>query len=351
MIQKITPLLLTLLLLAKFSFAQDAQFSQFYANPMYTNPSFAGSDGDFRLNLNYRNQWPSAENSFTTYNFSADYYIDGIDSGIGLMYTRDEASAANLRSQSVALQYAYEIGLSDEMNLRFGLQGSFTSRDINFSNLIFADQWNNATGAFSNPTSEVLADNVLNYVDVAAGMMWYTHHYWAGLSVYNLTRPNQDFLELQGGGTADARLPVRYSMQFGVRIPIERYHWREKYRQTGHFERDITITAHYRHQGSFDQLDIGAYLNYPPVVFGLWYRGIPVKEYEIGIANHEALVGLVGVRIHDLTIGYSYDYTISALGADYSGGAHELSISLGIMPRYSAGHRARKHRTIPCPSF
>ena len=38
--------------------AQDATFSQFYANPTYLNPALAGSGICPRVSLNYRNQWP-----------------------------------------------------------------------------------------------------------------------------------------------------------------------------------------------------------------------------------------------------------------------------------------------------
>ena len=40
-------LLLLSFLLQSLSFAQDAQFSQFYANPIYLNPALAGSAEQF----------------------------------------------------------------------------------------------------------------------------------------------------------------------------------------------------------------------------------------------------------------------------------------------------------------
>ena len=41
------------------SFAQDPEFSQFYANPLYLNPALAGVTICARANANYRNQWPA----------------------------------------------------------------------------------------------------------------------------------------------------------------------------------------------------------------------------------------------------------------------------------------------------
>ena len=38
--------------------AQDPEFTQFYANPLYLNPAFAGSARCPRIVMNYRNQWP-----------------------------------------------------------------------------------------------------------------------------------------------------------------------------------------------------------------------------------------------------------------------------------------------------
>ena len=46
--------------------AQDPAFTQFYANPIYLNPAFAGSHGCPRVNMNHRNQWPSISGAFVT---------------------------------------------------------------------------------------------------------------------------------------------------------------------------------------------------------------------------------------------------------------------------------------------
>ena len=56
--------------------AQDPQFSQFYAAPLYLNPAFAGSSQQGRVGLNYRNQWPGIDANFTTVSAFADFYLE-----------------------------------------------------------------------------------------------------------------------------------------------------------------------------------------------------------------------------------------------------------------------------------
>ena len=46
--------------------AQDPIFTQFYSNPIYLNPAFAGSRVCPRFALNYRNEWPNISGNFIT---------------------------------------------------------------------------------------------------------------------------------------------------------------------------------------------------------------------------------------------------------------------------------------------
>src|SRR5260370_134310 len=54
-------LCLVALSLPKGAFAQDLHFSQFFNSPLLTNPANTGfiPEGDFRIGVNYRNQWAS----------------------------------------------------------------------------------------------------------------------------------------------------------------------------------------------------------------------------------------------------------------------------------------------------
>src|SRR4051812_20306437 len=86
--------------------AQDPQYSQFYAAPMYLNPAFAGTTDDSRAMFNHRIQWPKLDATFITSSFAFDHYFDRYNSGVGFIVTTDRISASELRSTDVGLQYS-----------------------------------------------------------------------------------------------------------------------------------------------------------------------------------------------------------------------------------------------------
>src|SRR3982751_3598055 len=90
-----TLLILTTGLLSK---AQDPNFSQFFVSPLTLNPALTGKfDGIYRIAGNYRNQWPTFNNAFTTATISFDAGIlkdrlPDIDQfGIGLLGFTDKS--------------------------------------------------------------------------------------------------------------------------------------------------------------------------------------------------------------------------------------------------------------------
>ncbi|TAE76018.1 MAG: type IX secretion system membrane protein PorP/SprF [Bacteroidetes bacterium] len=343
MLKKIIQLSILAFLLASQAFAQDPQYSQYYAAPLHINPALAGS-GDYpRVILNYRNQWPGLPTAFTTYSASFDAKIAKYNSGIGVLFTQDLGTAAGFSSQDIGLQYSYETKLNKRWRLRTGLQGSYVIRSIGFSGLIFGDQLsdNGLTGA---ATNERLKD-FRRYVNVSAGGFLYSEKQWIGVSFHNINRPRQDIL-----GGNESRLPMRVSVQGGMKFMLDdESDWRDQYRP-GYRERSITPTFLFKHQGPIDQLDLGAYVTLSPIVFGAFYRGIPIKRYNINVSNHESIIGLVGLQMGPLNIGYSYDLTISGLGMG-SGGAHEISLRYVIIQKQSRGQERKSYFSFPCPRF
>jgi hypothetical protein len=81
-------------LLGKAS-AQDPHFSQFFSSPLTLNPAFTGKFfGAYRVMGNYRNQWPTINNAFTTATFAADFSSSEISfpliSGVSILFKRTD---------------------------------------------------------------------------------------------------------------------------------------------------------------------------------------------------------------------------------------------------------------------
>jgi type IX secretion system PorP/SprF family membrane protein len=315
--------------------AQDLQFSQYYAAPLYLNPGLAGINQQGRAGVNYRNQWPSIPNSFETFSAFIDYYLEDYSSSVGFIVTSDREGLVGLRSTTVGLQYAYEVYLNYDWAFRPGIQASYTLRDVNFDKLVFGDQL--TASGIQNPTRENFntGQNV-GYFDLALGGILYNKNIWVGMSYFNLLEPNQAIID------KESVLFRRFSLHGGYKFLIGP----PPPRVGKSRERSITPTFNYKTQSRFDQLDIGVYTTLEPIFFGLWYRGIPIKTFE-SFPNNESLIFMVGVIQNNISIGYSYDYTLSNLGIA-AGGAHELSVLVSFNwgdPRKPS----RDVRQLKCP--
>lgn len=327
--------------------AQDPQFSQFYAAPLYLNPAFAGSTNQARVGINYRNQWPAIDANFTTMSAFFDYFIEDKKSGIGVLLTRDQEGLAGLRSLSLALQYSYDLQITENLGFRPGLQVGVYNRDVNFSRLTFGDQFDPATGEFiDQPTAETFNTNFSRtFFDISAGGLLFTKVAWLGVAANHINRPNQSIID------ETSQLPMKLSVHGGFK-----YFMRPGVVGSGVYsrnaERSIAPAFQFRHQGNFDQLDLGVYFTFEPLILGTWYRGVPFKSVN-GFVNNESIVLLLGftkLGAKDaINIGYSFDYTISKLGPG-SGGAHEFSL-VYTWPMRNPRKPPADKLVIPCPDF
>ncbi|OEJ99494.1 PorP/SprF family type IX secretion system membrane protein [Roseivirga misakiensis] len=325
--------------------AQDAQFSQFYAAPLYINPAFTGASQFTRFGVNYRSQWPNLQASFETFSFYADHYIDRYNSGIGLIVTTDREGQEGLTSTNIGFSYAYQLQLTENLVFRPGVQYSLFSRNAAFQNLVFTNQINTITGEIDRTITDpaIIAGQDLqsNFGDISVGGVLYSRRLFLGVALQHITEPNQSLLD----GDEFSVLPARLTIHGGYKIDLRSGGLRNDLTYTLK-ERSITPVFQYKEQGPFSQLDIGAFLHLEPINFGLQYRGLPYKQFE-DFPNHESLIFSLGVTTNNFNIGYSFDYTLSKLTIN-AGGAHEFSLSYIIdfsKPQITPRSRWR----IPCP--
>src|SRR2546421_10795549 len=108
--------------------AQDPQFSQFYAAPLYLNPAFAGSTNQARVGANYRNQWPAIDANFTTISAFGDFYNENKNIGLGTIITRDQEGVLGIQSTMIGLMASYDLRIVNNLSFRPGFQVSHYNR-------------------------------------------------------------------------------------------------------------------------------------------------------------------------------------------------------------------------------
>ena len=308
---------------------QDPTFSQFYANPLYLAPSFAGATEEYRLGMNYRNQWPAVPGVFHTYSISFDKALPNFNSGIGVLATYDVAGSGELSTTNIGLLYSYDFSINEDWHIRPGVMFKFYYLGLDIYKLIFNSQ---LTGSGTTPSVYPPPfDNVAD-VDFATSAMVYNDRIWAGFNLDHLLAPKTSFYG------DEANVPIKFNLYGGTQI-MRNTRLRVKLQEV------LSVAVNFQKQAKFYQTDIGLYYYRDPLIFGLWYRGIPFVTSQAG----DALIGLVGIKTNQLHFGYSYDFTVSNLISS-TAGAHELSV-IYEFTSVTLNSNKRRIRAIPCPEF
>ena len=314
----ILPLIIVVSLVSE-SKAQDPNFSQFFASPLTLNPALTGKfDGLYRIAGNYRNQWPTFDNAFTTATASFDMSImrnrlPDIDRmGIGFMGFTDRSGNGVLLNNYASLAVSYHKGLDEDgfHQLGLGFQGSFVNKRLDVTKVVFEDQL--TPFGFTRVTSEVFLNNQVNlkYIDLNAGILYNGstngyNNFYLGASMYHINRPKETF---KGG---QYYLPGRVTLQAGGRIPIGPYNY-------------LHFAANHSFQANANNTMVGGAYSYNlnadesnPVYifFGGWFR------------FGDAIIPYLGLEFGEFQFGATYDVNTSSLkpGSNSRGGT-EISL-------------------------
>ena len=318
-------ILLTVVLLINSSinlYAQDPIFTQFYSNPVYLNPAFAGSNKCPRIVSNFRNQWPGFSGDFITTSLTYDQYVDKIKGGLGIILMSDQI-AKTLKSNEASFVYSYHQHLSRKFTLNFGIQGTYISKSVDRSNLTFGDMIHPRRG-FVLSTQDVINYAPVDIFDFSAGILGYTDKFYVGFATHHLTEPSFSYISTNN----TSFLNRRYTAHAGTEISLNS---KSLFSEE---EKSLSPSVLFIKQGDFQQLNFGLYYRKGNYVVGAWYR------------EGDSFIVTLGMNTKLLRIGYSYDLTTSQLGV-YSGGSHEISVALKL---YCAPKK-KSLRAMSCPSF
>jgi len=326
-------ILLTLFLVGLYftSKAQDPHFSQFYANPIYINPSLAGTTEQGRFSFNYRAHWAKLPGEFVTYNLAYDHSFEQKKSSIGFIMQMDRAGSAGVRSFYMGGMYAYTLQLQDELSLKAGFQLGYGQRSLQYLQLVFGDQLNNFGSTGSASQEQNIENLQVNYLDLAAGFTIYSNDFWFGVAAHHLNEPNYTWR------TQLSTVPMKISAHGGYRYKFTS----RSSRNYSTYEFILHPAFYYSRQGNTQNLDVGLNFIANPMVFGLWYRDVP-----LGDAVASAVVLMTGFEYNGFNFLYSYDMPVGQVSA-VTGGSHEITLALKLDYDYNYRSKGKRIATFP----
>jgi len=316
-------ILFILLIFSSLVFSQDVQFSQLFSDRLYLNPAFAGIDYCPRIMLSYRNQWTGIQNPYLTYNASFDKYSDALHGGIGIRLMKDNQGGGVFNQTSADFIYSYHVKLSQKSSLKFAFEASVYQQNMNTRDLVYASMINPVQGVIY-PGNEIIAVESFFSPDFSTALIFNFRKYFIGLSVSHIP---QNIVDLH-----NEFLPVKYTFNAGAVLPVLK---------NGSYHANIFIEPNVIliNQQNMNMLYYGMYFDISPMTFGVFYRQNLVFHYN-------AMVISLHLNHKNLTIGYSYDITLSKF-IKQTLGTHELSLTY-IVP---CDKKIRNYNTISCPSF
>jgi len=307
--------------------AQDAHFSQFYANSLYLNPAFAGAEGCPKLSLNYRNQWPALGPTYVTYSASYDQHLNALQGGVGLHLMNDVQGGGTITTTMISGMYSYTLPVTRRFYVAAGFQASYIMKTINWD-FVFPNMIHPLYGPiYSSLENPDIINNQRNYVDFSTGLIAFSQRTFFGIAIHHLTQPSESFLR-----GSDAVLPRKFTAHFGTEVPINS----SKFRRG---ELKIAPQLLFHQQGQFQQFNWGIYVARRQIVAGFWLR----QNFNF---QYDSFIMLAGFKQDNLRFAYSYDLTVSRL-KNSTYGAHEVSVAF----TFNCNPRDKKFSTISCPSF
>src|SRR5690554_4412601 len=171
---------LAFLFVSKAEAQQDPHYTQYMYNMNVMNPAYAGSKENLAVGLLYRMQWVDIEDAPKTGTLSIHSPI-GKNVGLGLSAVSDKIGP--VEESNIYAEFSYTLNLGGEHRLSFGIKAGATFHKVG----LFSDI--SQPGFVPHPNDPAFAENIDNtYLNVGAGLFYYTQHYYLALSVPNMLK-------------------------------------------------------------------------------------------------------------------------------------------------------------------
>ncbi len=277
-----------LLLFATISvFGQkEPQYTQYMYNIGSFNPAYSASVDNSEIAGLYRAQWIDIEGAPRTMRFGVNIPMSNEKNGLGFNVVNDQLGPSSQTFVDIA--YAYQVQVSDDAKLSFGIDAGGSFLNVDFSK-----------GDFENPNEPLLNGSTINnfYPTIGAGAFLYADNWYTGLSIPN-------FLT-SGIYNEEVASIVDDKMQFNF---------------IGGYVFELSNNVKLKPAFLLN------YVNGLPLNINVSSNFLISDVFTVGASYRvdNAVSGLAGFQVSSGTfVGYSYDYNTNGLG-QYNSGSHEI---------------------------
>ncbi|KAA2218561.1 PorP/SprF family type IX secretion system membrane protein [Maribacter flavus] len=297
---------------------KEPQYTQYMYNIGSFNPAYVGTVETPEIAALYRAQWIDIPGAPRTIRIGTNLPLSNETMGLGFNVVNDQIGPV---TQTYAdLSYSYQVNLSDETKLSFGMDAGGSFLNVDFSK-----------GTFENPGEPLNQEQITRfYPTIGAGLFMYADQWYLGASVPN-------FLT-EGIYNDDVASIVEDKLQFNF---------------IGGYVFDLSDGLKFKPAFLVNTLS-GA-----PVNINLSTNFLISDVLTVGASYRldNAFSGLAGFQISNGTfIGYSYDYNTNPLG-EFNSGSHEVILKFylgrgsgGSADKESKGAKG-KPKQIDSPRF
>ncbi len=273
---------------------QEIMTSQYMFSGLFLNPAYSGTHSFAEATALYRAQWTGFEGAPRTQTFGIEGPLNNELMGLGLTFSNDKIG--DTRQTEVFANWSYHLFLDEaaKTRLSFGVRVGFSDYTANLSETKVFD---NGDPIFSQNQSNAFVPKL------GAGVYLYSDLWYVGISVPTIYAGDKN-------------------LRFNINDVGDRYFEPHSYFTAGYVFKTNenlaikpSVLIKYLHNAPI-QADINCNL----LIKNTFWIG---ASYRTG----DAIVGILEYNIgNNLRIGYSYDFTTSALNS-YNDGSHEIMLS------------------------
>lgn len=334
-------LILAIVAFNSLSYAQDSHFSHIHASPIHNNPAWTGVfNNNFRLIMNYRNQWKSPTSNFNTFNLSFDtkYVIPKtkLSLNAGVSFFSDNGGDLHFGNNQYNFFGGSTIPLGRGNFISIGMQTGMIDHHIDISKVQSIDE---------EPLLQSM-DLSRKSFDFSTGLGYYKsfnkeNNLYAGFAVYHLNRPNVSIVEeeqvaLYKRLTANLGANWIFKNRMGIQPSVLMY-WQGPHKEInmGSFVSMPISESHSKYSTGPDMR----------LFFGAWFRYYVSNQFSSGF---DALILSARYDVEHFILSFSCDITLSQLtnGTSFIG-----SPELSMIYSFSTEKKKKVNSRMDCPKF